>query len=90
MYGKILIIGGYGGVGRALVESLVRYYAAEVFIGGRNKEKGLGLKEAIQRKYPEAILHYRQVDAADRKSLEHNFQDVDLAIVTAPFRIRSV
>ena len=80
---KVLVIGGYGGVGKALVKSLAASSEYSVIIGGPNPEKGQRLKTILTSQYPEVMIDVIRLDATDKNSLLHIFKQVDLAIVTA-------
>nr|WP_299338034.1 saccharopine dehydrogenase NADP-binding domain-containing protein [Allomuricauda sp.] len=80
---SILVIGGYGGVGKHVVKRLLKHFSFKVIIGGRNTQKGESLKNELLLQYPNAQLEVAQVDAANKKSLLSVFNQVDLAIVTA-------
>ncbi|MEZ4991246.1 MAG: saccharopine dehydrogenase NADP-binding domain-containing protein [Saprospiraceae bacterium] len=80
---SILVIGGYGGVGKILVESLVRYLGCEVVIGGRSPEKGAILRDKLLEKYAYAQIRVCRLDATERSSLLAGFSGIDLAIVAA-------
>ena len=80
MYLKVLILGGYGGAGKALVECLLPFPFEQILIGGRNLEKAQAFKSALLQKYPNANIDIRPVDAADKESLLTSLADIDLVV----------
>ncbi len=83
MAARVLVVGGYGGVGKALAKCLARYSNYSVIIGGPNIQKGRALKNEIASQFPHADIREAYLDATDKNSLLENFKQVDLAIVTA-------
>ncbi len=80
---SILVIGGYGGVGKELVRGLLQYTSCNVIIGGRNVYKAQELKNWLFKEFPNANLQTIHLDATDKASLLNAFKEVDLAIITA-------
>ncbi len=83
MTSRILVIGGYGGVGKALVKCLAASSNCNVIIGGPDLEKSKVLRTELISQYPEAAIEAAHLDATDKNSLLQLFKQVDLAIVTA-------
>ncbi len=80
---RILILGGYGGVGKALTECLIKHTSHQLTIAGRNLQKATIFRNRLLEKHPAASLEVSRLDAADRDSLASNFKKVDLAVITA-------
>lgn len=80
---SILVIGGYGGVGKELARGLLQYTSCKVTIGGRNVYKAQELKNRLFKEFPDANLETVHLDASDKASLHNAFTEVDLAIITA-------
>ena len=83
MIKNVLIIGGYGGVGKNLVELLAEEGLHNIFIGGRNREKGEALRNKLLKKYPQANIQFKEVDACSARSLHAAMDGINLAVVTA-------
>ena len=79
----ILILGGYGGVGRHLADLLVKDGQHRIVIGGRNDDKGKSFCSLLAKKYQKPQIVFRNVDARNPESLNNGLLDVDLLIVTA-------
>ena len=83
MLQKILVIGGYGGVGRNLVELLVANGGFHVTIGGPSTTKGQAFLNQLAGKYSSNSIDFRVVDASSSQSLFHSIDGKDLVVVTA-------
>ena len=79
----ILILGGYGGVGKNLSENLLRHTDADLTVSGRNPEKAESVAASLRVQFPGRDIHSSPADAADKSSLLEAFKNTDLAIVTA-------
>lgn len=79
----ILILGGYGGVGRSLSRLILRETDAAVIIAGRRKEKAEEFAQALTEEFSASRVSARYVDASDQKSLAHACRGVDMVLVTA-------
>ncbi|NNK90635.1 MAG: NAD(P)H-binding protein, partial [Saprospiraceae bacterium] len=80
---NVLVIGGYGGVGKYVVEYLLRNHDVNVVIAGRNKQKADNYRNYLLSKYPGISLESRSVDARKKEDLTENFDSADLVIVAA-------
>lgn len=80
---QILLIGGYGGVGRSLAKYILEYYDCTLIIAGRNKGKAEALVAQLRQKFGVKTILPKSIDARDKESLIKNFQNIDLVIVTA-------
>lgn len=80
---RILILGGYGGVGKALSRLILKEFDSELIIAGRRKEQADKFVDILNKEYPNSTISARYADAADVKSLVEAFKGVKLVIVTA-------
>ena len=69
-----LVVGGHGGIGRAIAEAFADY-GADVSIASRNMEKLLEAKEYIKEKYGKDVTVY-QVDASSEESIKALYDQV--------------
>jgi uncharacterized protein YbjT (DUF2867 family) len=74
----VLLLGGYGRVGRSLARLLLKETGAEVIIAGRQKEKADELASSLRQEFPGKRVFSRYADASDRESLLKAFQGVQL------------
>ncbi|RLB29054.1 MAG: hypothetical protein DRG87_07975 [Deltaproteobacteria bacterium] len=79
----ILILGGYGGVGRSLSRLVLRETDAEVVVAGRRKEKAQEFAQALRKEFSDSSVSARYADASDPKSLVEAYRGVDMVLVTA-------
>jgi len=79
----ILILGGYGGVGRSLSRLILRETDAVVLIAGRRKEKAQEFAQALTEEFSGSRVSFRYADASDPKSLSDAYRGVDMVLVTA-------
>jgi len=79
----ILILGGYGGVGRSLSRLILRETDAAVIIAGRRKEKAEEFAQALRKEFSGNRVSARYADASDQKSLADAYRGVDMVLVTA-------
>lgn len=70
----IIITGGYGYLGKSVVESLL-YHGANVFVIGRDKEKH---NNAFLQSDNTQLLHFVDGDVADSESIKNAFESVNL------------
>lgn len=80
---RILIIGGYGGVGRALCRSLLRHQDCTLTIAGRSSEKAGKWKRALRQEFDGGDVEAIALDATDPDALRMALLEIDLAIVAA-------
>ena len=80
---SILILGGYGGVGKSLSRLILKETDVDVIVAGRREEKAKEFAEVLNREYPGKHVTSRYADAADSNSLAKAFQGVDMVIVAA-------
>ncbi len=79
---NILVIGGYGGVGRPLSRLLLSQTIHNVTISGRNGRRAKEYAELLAKDFPGRISS-TWVDARDENNLNSAMKDMDLAIITA-------
>ncbi|MBI5352079.1 MAG: saccharopine dehydrogenase NADP-binding domain-containing protein [Chloroflexi bacterium] len=77
---RILIVGGYGYIGKLLAKHLLAQTNDEIIISGRSLEKA----QEFTAKLGDPRLKAIRVDAADPTSLRLALQGVDLCLVAAP------
>ena len=89
---RVLILGGYGSVGRSLTRLLLKETQVEVIIAGRRKEKADEFAAALSQEFPGNRASSRCIDASDQASLIEAFQDVQLIIVltTTPNLVKQI
>ncbi len=88
----ILILGGYGGVGRSLSRLLLKETQVDIIISGRRKEKAEEYATQLNKEFPGNRVASRYADASNQESLIKAFQDVQLVIVltTTPNFIKQI
>ena len=77
---KILILGGYGNTGRALVPLLLKHTIASIVISGRNREKAIAFAKELGQEH-ETRVSTAQVDASDSQSLLEAFSSDGVTLV---------
>ncbi|UOY07950.1 hypothetical protein L0P88_05215 [Muricauda sp. SCSIO 64092] len=55
---KVLVLGGYGGVGKSLCHNLLRYTDCQLGIGGRNATRAKELIIRLQNEFPGTRVDY--------------------------------
>ncbi|MBM4169589.1 MAG: KR domain-containing protein [Ignavibacteria bacterium] len=81
---RILVLGGYGGAGKALIPLLLQETEASIVIGGRRKERAEEYAESLRRLFSNRSFECVEVDAAHDGSVVRALQGVDLVVVAAP------
>lgn len=79
----ILILGGYGGVGRSLSHLILKETDVNIIVSGRRQEKAEEFVKILNDECLNGHAAARYADATDSKSLTDAFQGVDMVIVTA-------
>jgi hypothetical protein len=79
--GPIVILGGYGQVGRSLTALLLEHTQAKLVISGRRVEAAQAFISQLDD--PEGRLEARYADASKPETLRKAFQDASLVIVAA-------
>jgi saccharopine dehydrogenase-like NADP-dependent oxidoreductase len=89
---SILILGGYGGVGRFLARLLLRETQVDLIIAGRRKEKADAFAAVLQREFLHSRVSSLYADASNQESLINAFGGVRLVIVltTTPDFIKQI
>ncbi len=80
---KILILGGYGGVGKSLSRLILKELDSELIIAGRRKDQADRFVNILNQEYPNRAIAARYADATNKKSLVEAFKGIKLIIVTA-------
>ncbi len=80
---QLLVLGGYGGVGKAMCRVLLQHTPHAVCVGGRNIQKANAFAAQLNQEFSGREVTARAIDASDPKSMETGFVGVDLVIVTA-------
>ncbi len=78
-----LILGGYGGVGRALTRLLLQETDARLVLAGRTIEKAKAAAAQLNNLFPGNRVAETYADASDIASLRQAFEDVDLVVVAS-------
>ncbi len=81
--GKVLVLGGYGGVGKSLCFNILKYTNCSLYIGARNLLKADEQAKTLRDGFPSAAIEPCFADAKDYNSLVNAFKNVDIVIVTA-------
>jgi NAD(P)-dependent dehydrogenase (short-subunit alcohol dehydrogenase family) len=79
---QILVLGGYGGVGRVLSKDLLKFTDSDITIAGRNQGKAIKLATILANDYPDRIIRSAYADVSHKGSLISAFKGNDLIIVT--------
>jgi len=88
----ILLLGGYGAVGRRLARLLLEQTAVDFVIAGRRLQEAEKFSAMLQIEFPDRAISARYADATDQKSLLEAFTGIDLVAVltTTPEHIRAI
>jgi len=89
---SVIVLGGYGGVGKSLSRLILKETDVDVIVSGRREEKAKKFAEVLNGEFPGNRATFRYADAEDVNSLAEAFQSVNVVIVTAtiPERIEQV
>lgn len=79
---RLLILGGYGGTGRALAWGLLEHTGLNLTIAGRNLEHARDFCQQLRQNYPQREILPAQVDARDIEGMKEAFRHIDLVVVT--------
>lgn len=80
----ILILGGYGGVGKVLSRLLLCETKVDIIIAGRQKEKAEEYAVKLNKEFPGDRVISRYADASNKASLIKAFEGVQLVLVLTP------
>ncbi|MFA6457302.1 MAG: saccharopine dehydrogenase NADP-binding domain-containing protein, partial [Bacteroidota bacterium] len=88
----ILLLGGYGGVGRTLATLLLQETEVLLIIAGRHKEQADAVAAKLNQQFPGTRVSSRYADASKPESLLTAFQEVQLVIVliTVPALVKQI
>jgi len=89
---RILLLGGYGAVGRTFAKLLLQETLAEIIIAGRREDKAKSFAESLAKEFPDRNISSRFADASVYSSLVKAFQNIDLVVVltTTPPLIKQI
>jgi saccharopine dehydrogenase (NAD+, L-lysine-forming) len=89
---RVLILGGYGSVGRPLTRLLLQETQVKLIIAGRRKEKADEFAAALNQEFPGNRASSRYADASDQASIIEAFQGVQLVVVltTTPNLVKQI
>ncbi|BFP40549.1 hypothetical protein FGF1_13940 [Flavobacteriaceae bacterium GF1] len=81
---KLLIIGGYGNVGKLLTSRLLTHIPEfQITLAGRNIERAKTTAEAFEKQFIGHKVGYKALNAADKSILLEAFSGMDMVIVAA-------
>ncbi len=80
---KILLMGGYGNVGKFLSELILKNTDFTITLAGRNIEKANEQQRRLSKKFSIDRIKSRQINAAEVDSLINSFQETDFIINSA-------
>jgi saccharopine dehydrogenase (NAD+, L-lysine-forming) len=78
---NILVLGGYGAAGRAIVINLLKFTQSDITIAGRDINKCKDLASSLKKRFPKRIIETTIADAHHKESLIDALQKIDLMIV---------
>lgn len=78
----ILILGGYGGVGKVLARNLLLHTDSVITISGHDHEKAEQYAKVLREEFPNRHIRSSFADATQKTGLIEAFSGVDLAIIT--------
>lgn len=89
---NVLLLGGYGGVGRTLARLLLQETQVDIVIAGRRKEKADEFAGVLCREFSGDRVTSRFADVSNHASLIEAFRDMQLVIVltTTPDLIKQI
>ncbi|MEM9834062.1 MAG: saccharopine dehydrogenase NADP-binding domain-containing protein [Bacteroidota bacterium] len=79
----IMVLGGYGGVGKSMSRNLLKYTDCTLKIAGRNIKKAEFFVAILKQQFPSRDVQTCYADASEIATLITAFQSVDLVIITA-------
>ncbi len=81
---KLLIIGGYGNVGKLLATRLLEHLPEfQITLAGRNMDRAKATAEALESQFSGSKVGYTVLDAADKSTLIAPFREVDMVIAAS-------
>ncbi|MCP4116563.1 MAG: KR domain-containing protein [Desulfobacteraceae bacterium] len=79
---NVLILGGYGGVGKSLARLMLKETDVELIIAGRREEKAREFAGVLSKEYSGNRVTSRYADASDSSSMAAAFREVDILMIT--------
>lgn len=88
----ILLLGGYGGVGRRLAKLILQETAADIVIAGRRLAAAESFCQSLRAEFPDRKIEARYAHVEDVASMQQAFKSIDLVIVltTTPEKVRQI
>ncbi|MEO9804835.1 MAG: saccharopine dehydrogenase NADP-binding domain-containing protein [Reichenbachiella sp.] len=81
---KLLIMGGYGNVGKLLASYLLQHVPHfQITIAGRNLTKAKETAEILMNQYPGNAIYYCRADAANKAMLLEVLSKIDMVVVAS-------
>ncbi len=89
---KILILGGYGGVGREIARLLLENTNAHITVAGRRYEPAEALVRQLKNTFPKRDIRAQETDVKNAMSLGSALEGMDLVVVatTTPEHIQAI
>jgi len=79
----IMVLGGYGGVGKEVSQKLLKYTNSNITISGHNIEKAEEYASFLRKLFPNKNVFSCYADATKKNSLIEAFKKIDLVIITS-------
>lgn len=79
---RIMILGGYGGVGKVMSRNLLIHTDSDITISGHDNEKAEQFASILRTEFPNRQILSCYADANQKTSLIEVFKKVDLVIIT--------
>ncbi|MEO1127283.1 MAG: saccharopine dehydrogenase NADP-binding domain-containing protein [Cyanobacteria bacterium J06639_16] len=80
---RILILGGYGNTGFLIARLLLQESNAQLVIAGRNLSRAQRAADGLNCEFETNRVSSKQVDAANKMSLEAAFADINIVVVAS-------
>lgn len=87
---KIVVAGGYGRAGTAILEQLATNANYYFYIGGRNPDKAQKLARELKQKFPGSDWTGGRLDLFDKSSLKGKLESARIFIVAAPLPTEAI
>lgn len=78
----IIVLGGYGGVGKTMSRNVLKHTDLNLTIAGRNLDKAEKFADNLKNEFPDRQIFAVYADVENKDSLIDAFNDIDLVIVT--------
>jgi len=79
---QIIVLGGYGGVGKVMSQNILKHTDSDITISGHDEGKAEKIANILRKEYPNRQILSSYTDATQKESLINAFKNVDLVIVT--------